>query len=76
VSHGGKASVRPLARPLDEPGDAAVTGTRGEDALGAGTDLLARGLEAGNLRRARPQVRRHQGPQGSTGGPWRIWEST
>jgi hypothetical protein len=67
VSSGGKASVRPLERPLEEPGDAAVTGTRGEDAPGAGTDLLERVLEAGTLRRARHQVRRHQGAPGGDG---------
>src|SRR5262249_8417914 len=32
VSSEGKASVRPLELPLDDPGDEAVTGTRGEDA--------------------------------------------
>ena len=32
VSSAGKASVRPLERPLDDPGDEAVTGIRGGDA--------------------------------------------
>jgi RNA-directed DNA polymerase len=59
VSSGGKASVRQLELPLDDPGDEAVTGTRGEDAPVEGTDLLERLLEAGHLRRALQQVRRH-----------------
>jgi len=59
--------VRQLALPLDDPGDEAVTGTRGEDAPVEGTDLLERGREAGNLRRARPQVRRNQGAPGLEG---------
>jgi RNA-directed DNA polymerase len=59
--------VRQLERPLGEPGDEAVTGTRGADAPVAGTDLLERVLEAHHLRRALPQVRRHQGAPGSDG---------
>jgi len=67
VSRGGKASVRPLARPLEHPGDAAVTGTRGEDAPVEGSDLLERVLEPHTLRRALPQVRGHPGAPGSDG---------
>jgi RNA-directed DNA polymerase len=67
VSSGGNAAVRQLERPLDDPGEEAVTGRRGEDAPGEGTDLLERVLEAGNLRRARHQVRRHQGAPGLEG---------
>jgi RNA-directed DNA polymerase len=59
--------VRPLELPLDDPGDEAVTGTRGEDAPVEGTDLLERVLEAGNLRRALHQVRRNQGAPGIDG---------
>jgi RNA-directed DNA polymerase len=67
VSSGGNASVRQLELPLGEPGDEAVTGTRGEDAPVAGTDLLERVLEAQNLRRALQQVRRNQGAPGIDG---------
>jgi RNA-directed DNA polymerase len=63
----GKASVRSLERPLEAPGEEAVTGTRGEDAAVAGVDLVARVPEADNLRRARHQVRRHQGAPGIDG---------
>ena len=63
----GKASVRPLQLPLEAPGGEAATGTRGEDAPVEGTDLLERVLEAGNLRRARHQVRRNQGAPGVDG---------
>ncbi len=59
--------MRQLELPLDEPGDEAVTGTRGEDAPVEGTDLLERVLEAGNLRRALQQVRRNQGAPGIDG---------
>jgi RNA-directed DNA polymerase len=59
--------VRPLERPLEEPGGEAATGTRGEDAPVEGMDLLERVLEAGNLRRARHQVRRPQGAPGVDG---------
>ena len=68
-SRAGKASVRQLARPLGEPGDEAVTGRRGADAPVDGTDLLERVVEGGTLRRARHQVRRHQGAPGSDGMP-------
>jgi RNA-directed DNA polymerase len=61
VSRGDKASVRPLERPLGDPGDEATAGTRGEDAPVDGRDLLERVLEAANLRRALHPVRRHQG---------------
>jgi RNA-directed DNA polymerase len=67
VSSGGKASVRPLELPLGEPGDEAVTGTRGEDAPVEGKDLLARVLAPQNLQRALQQVRRHQGAPGIDG---------
>jgi RNA-directed DNA polymerase len=67
VSSGGKASVRQLELPLDDPGDEAVTGIRGEDAPVEGTNLLERVLEAGNLRRALHQVRRNQGAPGIDG---------
>ena len=67
MSSDGKASVRQLELPLGEPGDEAVTGIRGEDAPVEGTDLLERVLEAGNLRRALHQVRRHQGAPGVDG---------
>jgi RNA-directed DNA polymerase len=67
VSSEGHASVRPLELPLEAPGDEAITGTRGEDAPGAGTDLLERVLEASNLRRALQQVRRHRGAPGIEG---------
>ena len=67
MSSDGQASVRPLERPLDAPGEEAGTGTRRADAPVAATDLLERVLEAQNLRRARPQVRRHQGAPGSDG---------
>jgi RNA-directed DNA polymerase len=59
--------VRPLELPLEDPGEEAVTGTRGEDAPVDGTDLRERVLEPHNLRRARHQVRRHQGAPGSAG---------
>jgi RNA-directed DNA polymerase len=64
VSSGGNASVRQLELPLDDPGDEAATGRRGEDAPVEGTALLERVLEAGNLRRALHQVRRNQGAPG------------
>jgi RNA-directed DNA polymerase len=67
VSSGGNASVRQLELPLDDPGDEAAIGTRGEDAPVEGTDLLERVLEAGNLRRALHQVRRNQGAPASMG---------
>jgi hypothetical protein len=67
VSSGDKASVRQLELPLDDPGDEATTGTRGEDAPVAGTDLLERVLAPENLRRALHQVRRHQGAPGIDG---------
>jgi RNA-directed DNA polymerase len=67
VSSGGKASVRQLQLPLEEPGGEAATGTRGEDAPVEGADLLERVLEAGNLRRALHQVRRNQGAPGVDG---------
>jgi RNA-directed DNA polymerase len=67
VSSGGNASVRQLELPLDDPGDEAATGTRGMGAPGEGTDLWERVLEAGNLRRALQQVRRHQGAPGIDG---------
>jgi len=67
VSSEGTAAVRQLELPLGEPGDEAVTGIRGEDAPVEGTDLLERVLEAGNLRRALQQVRRHQGAPGIDG---------
>jgi RNA-directed DNA polymerase len=69
VSSGGNASVRQLELPLEAPGEEAVTGTRGEDAPGEGTDLLERVLEAGNLRRALQQVRGNQGAPGIDGMP-------
>ena len=59
--------MRQRERPLEEPGDAAVTGRRGEDAPVEGTDLLERVLEAGHLRRALQQVRRNQGALGGDG---------
>jgi RNA-directed DNA polymerase len=67
VSSEGNASVRQLELPLDDPGDEAVTGTRGEDAPVEGTDLLERVLEPQNLRRALHQVRRNQGAPGIDG---------
>jgi RNA-directed DNA polymerase len=67
VARGGNASVRPRELPLDDPGDEAATGRRGEDAAVEGTALLARVLEAGNRRRARHQVRRNQGAPGLEG---------
>ena len=67
MSSGGKASVRQLELPLGEPGDEAVTGTRGEDAPGGGRDLLERVLEPQNLRRALHQVRRNEGAPGIDG---------
>jgi RNA-directed DNA polymerase len=67
VSRAGKASVRPLELPLDDPGDEATAGTRGEDAPVEGRDLLERVLEPQNLRRALHQVRRHQGAPGIAG---------
>jgi RNA-directed DNA polymerase len=67
VSSEGKASVRQLELPLDDPGDEAVTGTRGEDAPVEEGGLLERVLEAENLRRALHQVRRHQGAPGIDG---------
>jgi RNA-directed DNA polymerase len=67
VSSGGKASVRQLERPLGEPGDEAVTGTRGADAPVEGKDLLERVLEPHKLQRARHQVRRNQGAPGLDG---------
>jgi RNA-directed DNA polymerase len=59
--------VRPGELPRDDPGEEAATGTRGEDAPVEGTDLLERGREAGHLRRALHQVRRHQGAPGLDG---------
>jgi len=67
VSSEGKASVRQLELPLDDPGDEAVTGTRREDAPVEATDLLERVLEPQNLRRALQQVRRNQGAPGIDG---------
>jgi hypothetical protein len=67
VASAGHASVRPLELPLEAPGAEAVTGTGGEDAPVAGADRLARVLEADTLRRALPQVRRHQGAPGVDG---------
>ncbi len=67
MSSGDKASVRQRELPLDEPGDEATTGTRGEDAPVEGTDLLERVLEPDNLRRALHQVRRNQGAPGIDG---------
>jgi retron-type reverse transcriptase len=67
VSSEGNASGRRLELPLEVSGDEAVTGTRGADAPVEGTDLLAQVLEAGNLRRALHQVRRHQGAPGVDG---------
>ena len=67
MSSEGKASVRPLELPLDDPGDEAVTGTRREDAPVEETDLLERVLEPQNLRRALQQVRRNQGAPGIDG---------
>ena len=67
MSSGDKASVRPRELPLDDPGDEAVTGTRGEDAPVEEKNLLERMLEAQHLRRALPQVRRHQGAPGVDG---------
>lgn len=67
MSSEGKASVRQLELPLDDPGDEAGTGTRGEDAPVEGKDLLERVLESHNLQRALHQVRRHQGAPGIDG---------
>lgn len=67
MSSDGKASVRQLELPLGEPGGEAIAGTRGEDAPVEGTARLERVLEADNLRRARYQVRRHQGAPGIDG---------
>jgi len=67
VSSGGKASVRPLERPLDTPGDEAIAGTRGEDAPVEEKNLLERMLEAQHRRRALHQVRRNQGAPGVDG---------
>ena len=67
MSSEGQASVRPLERPLDDPGDEAVTGTRREDAPVEETDLLERVLAPQHLRRALQQVRRHQGAPGIDG---------
>jgi RNA-directed DNA polymerase len=67
VSGEGQASVRPRARPLDGPGEAAAPGTRRADAPVGETALLARVLGPHNLRRARQQVRRHQRAPGSDG---------
>jgi RNA-directed DNA polymerase len=67
VSRGGKASGRPLERPLDPPGDEAIAGTRGEDAAVEAKNLLERRREAQHLRRAHHQVRRHQGAPGVDG---------
>ena len=67
MSSEGKASVRQLELPLDAPGDEAITGTRGEDAPVEEGGLLERVLEAGHLRRALHQVRRHQGAPGIDG---------
>jgi Reverse transcriptase (RNA-dependent DNA polymerase)/Group II intron, maturase-specific domain len=67
VSSEGNAPVRQLERPLEAPGDDAVTGTRREDAPVERTDLLERVLEPQNLRRALHQVRRHQGAPGGDG---------
>jgi hypothetical protein len=67
VSRAGKASVRPLERPLGRPGAAARAGTRGAAAAVAEQTLRERRLAAQNLRRALPQVRRHQGAPGGDG---------
>ena len=67
MSSGGKASVRPLERPLDTPGDEAIAGTRGEDAPVEEKNLLERMLEAQHRRRALHQVRRNQGAPGVDG---------
>lgn len=67
MSSGGKAAVRQLELPRGTPGDEAIAGTRGEDALVEEKNLLARMLEAENLRRALHQVRRNQGAPGVDG---------
>jgi RNA-directed DNA polymerase len=67
VSSEGQAPVRPRELPLDDPGDEAVTGTRREDAPVEETDLLERVRAPQHLRRARQQVRRHQGARGIDG---------
>ncbi len=59
--------MRQLERPLEAPGDEAVTGTRGADAPVERTDLRERVREPPNLRRARHQVRRTQGAPGVDG---------
>jgi RNA-directed DNA polymerase len=67
VSSADTASVRPLERPLDDPGKEAVTGTRRADAPVEETDLRERVREPHHRRRARHQVRRHQGAPGIDG---------
>ena len=67
MSSGGKASVRQLELPLDDPGDEATTGAWEGDTPVEGTDLLERVLDPQNLRRALHQVRRNQGAPGLDG---------
>jgi RNA-directed DNA polymerase len=59
--------VRPRERPLGTPGDAAIAGTRGEDAPVEEKNLLERMRAAQHLRRALHQVRRNQGAPGVDG---------
>jgi hypothetical protein len=61
--------VRQLELPLDDPGDEAVPGTRGEDAPVEGTACRERMLEAGSLRCALPQVSGNGGAPGIDGMP-------
>jgi hypothetical protein len=67
VSSEGKASVRPLERPLDGPGDEAVTGTRGEDAPVEKGGLLERVLDAATSGARSTKSDATRAPQGSTG---------
>ncbi len=59
--------MRQRELPLDDPGEEAHPGPRGEDAAGDGTDLLERVLASGHRRRARHPVRRQQGAPGIEG---------
>lgn len=64
---GGQGIREAAGAALGQPGEEAVTGTRGEDAPGEGRALRERVREAPHLQRALQQVRRHPGAAGIDG---------